>query len=519
MRNCSRATRRGVGHHVSRPWHDRLFRALLRLFPGEFRGDFGDQMTEDFRDQRAEASRRGAAAPVARLWTRTAADAVRQAPREHFDILRRDAGYALRLFRRHPGTSVSVLLTLAIGIGLNVGVFSVTYGVLWQPLPLPDSERIVVVSQVSPAPERKVTDASPANFLDWRAQTRTLDGLASLGWTSVKIVQPSGAEEVEGAVVSEDFFRIVRPRLALGRLLTPADYAPLHAQAAAHDPKRPRGALQVGTAVIGYDLWQRQFGGRSDVVGQFVPLGRQGRAEIVGVLEKDFVFPLTPKAEVWLPDVSDQTMRRARYRTVIGRLAPEATVEDAQAEFDVIANRLAAAYPDANKDRGARVTALRSQVAAEVDTQLRLLGAMALCVLLIVLRERLESSPDAHLGPPARACNPRRPRCEPRPSGTAVDHRRPRPGDRRRCGWTPARDVDAAVPRHDGARHHPSHVRDHRRMAGVRVRRRGFNGRGAPVGCRRVARRGPTEPRHPAQGYRRRRCRSGPASQTTAHRR
>ena len=318
------------------------------------------------------------------LWTRTCLDVIRRAPREHLDILLRDAGYALRLFRRRPGMTASALLTLAVGVGLNAAVFSVVYGVLWRDLPLPDSERLVHVAEISPPPALDATDVSPANFLDWRAQTQTLDGLATIGWTPVRILQPSGAEEVEGAVVSADFFRIVRPRLAVGRLLAPADYAPLHAQIDAQDPNQPRPALQVGSVVIGYDLWQRQFGGRRDVVGQFVPLGIQGRAEIVGVLEKGVIFPLTPKAEAWVPDVPNETMRRARYRTVVGRLAPGAKLEDAQAEFDVIASRLAAAYPEANKDRGARVTLLRTQVAADVDTQLRFFGATAVCVLLIV---------------------------------------------------------------------------------------------------------------------------------------
>src|SRR3989304_4005497 len=123
------------------PRHVRLFRALLRLFPSEFRGDFGDDMVEDFRDQHDSASRRGGLAPVVRLWTRTLADTVRRAPREHLDILRRDAGYAMRLLRGRPALAVSALLTLAVGIGLHAAVFTFVRGVLWRSLPLPARHR------------------------------------------------------------------------------------------------------------------------------------------------------------------------------------------------------------------------------------------------------------------------------------------------------------------------------------------------------------------------------------------
>jgi hypothetical protein len=77
------------------------------------------------------------------LWIQAVADTMRQAPREHLDLLRRDAGYALRLFRCRPAMTLSALATLAIGIGLTAAVFCVAYGVLWRSLPMPDSERLV----------------------------------------------------------------------------------------------------------------------------------------------------------------------------------------------------------------------------------------------------------------------------------------------------------------------------------------------------------------------------------------
>src|SRR5258707_1219605 len=144
-------------------WHERLYRALLRIFPSEFRGDFGDEMADDFRRQRADAAA-GGRAPVARLWTRTALDIGRRAPAEHLDVLRRDAAYAVRLLVRRPGFAAIALTTLALGIGLNTAVFSVVSAVLLRPLPIPESARLVRVFDVGPAPAREQDAVSSGNF-------------------------------------------------------------------------------------------------------------------------------------------------------------------------------------------------------------------------------------------------------------------------------------------------------------------------------------------------------------------
>ena len=105
-----------------------------RLFPLEFRGDFGDNMSADFRDQQPDALRRPGS--MRRLWARTILDLLRRAPREHLDVLSRDASYAVPCARRHPLASATAILSLAIGIGLNSAVYSVVSGVLWRSLPL-----------------------------------------------------------------------------------------------------------------------------------------------------------------------------------------------------------------------------------------------------------------------------------------------------------------------------------------------------------------------------------------------
>jgi hypothetical protein len=113
-------------------------------------------MAADFHDQRAEAAAAGRGS-VAHLWGRTLVDVARRVPVEHLEVLRRDAGYALRLLRRRPAFAATVVLTLAIGIGLNTAVFSVVSGVLWRALPLPDGDRVVRLAAVE--------STAPSEFL------------------------------------------------------------------------------------------------------------------------------------------------------------------------------------------------------------------------------------------------------------------------------------------------------------------------------------------------------------------
>jgi putative ABC transport system permease protein len=354
------------------PLHDRLYRALLKLFPREFRGDFGDQMADDFNDQREDAARAGGPRRVRMLWLRTFVDALRRAPREHLDILRRDAGYALRLFRRRPGMTASALLTLTIGIGLTAAVFSVAYGVLWQPLALPDSERLVYLTDTGPPPARQDRWVSQASVDAWQREARSLSAVASIRSLQATLAGDGGAEAIVGGAVSRNFFSIVGARAIHGRLFHEADF-PLSAPAA--------GATRP--AVIAYDLWQRAFGGEPDVIGRTVSLGRLGRAQIVGVLESEFVFPLRRTAAFWLPDAPDDNPY-APPMIAIGRLAPGASVASAQSELDLIASRLAAVHPESHGDRGARLLLLRERIAgATAPTQLWFLLGAAGCVLLI----------------------------------------------------------------------------------------------------------------------------------------
>ena len=203
-----------------------LFGWLLRLFPAEFRQDFGKEMAADFQDQRVDAAAAGRRS-VARLWARTLVDVARRVPIEHCEVLRRDAGYALRLLRRRPAFAATVVLTLAIGIGLNTAVFSVVSGVLWRALPLPNGERVVRLVTVESTAPGELQDSSSADFLDWQARTKMLDALALSTMSSPGIFMAEGRdpEMIGGLVVTARFFDIIGARPALGRTFTAEEHS------------------------------------------------------------------------------------------------------------------------------------------------------------------------------------------------------------------------------------------------------------------------------------------------------
>jgi putative ABC transport system permease protein len=362
-------------------WHDRLFARLLRLFPAEFRGDFGQAMADDFHDQREDAARTGGRRSLLRVWLLTIGGFLRGAPREHLDILRRDAGYALRLLRRRPGLAAATLLTLTIGIGLNSAVFSVVRSVLLRQLPQPDSQRVVRLYEVTPPPQIATANVSSANFLDWQRRARTVDAMASIGTWEYTVAARSDPEQITCARVTSAFFTIFQTQPIAGRLFVAADfesvaYPTVSASRRMQDP-------EPTVAILSRALWERQFQGDRNVIGTNLSLERSS-VEIVGVVDPAFAPPAWNDVDCWLPRAADPDQRRARFSgATYARLATGIDLESAKAELRVIGAQLAVAYPKANSGYSARVTPLLKAETAHVETQLLFLLAAVACVLVI----------------------------------------------------------------------------------------------------------------------------------------
>lgn len=373
--------------------HERAFRALLRIFPAEFRGDFGRQMADDFRDQRAEAELRGGAASVMRLWLRTALDAVTTAPLQHLDILRRDAVHAIRLFTKRPVSTVTVALSLAIGIGLNTALFAVVNGVLWKSLPFPQSDRLVRVLDVDARTPDRTSALAFGDFASMRGQLHELSRVAAAGFTSHTIVAPGEPEQLTGMNVTEGFFEVLGARPILGRTFSSADYSGFAAVTVAGVGAAANGRVEparTGAIVISSGLWQRRFLGSADVIGQKVRLADGVTAEIIGVMGPEMsVFrpPLSAPLEWWTPLApprpSSPGSRGPQVFDVIGRLTPESSLDRARAELEVLGRATLAMLPESAGRHSYRPVPLLDTIVKGVRAQLMLLFGAMLAVLLV----------------------------------------------------------------------------------------------------------------------------------------
>jgi putative ABC transport system permease protein len=359
--------------------HDRVFRALLRLFPAEFRGDFGEQMAEDFRDQRYDAAANGGSR---RLWIRTAADLLQRATREHADLFWRDAVYALRLLRRHPASTAAAILSLAIGIGLNTAVFSVVSGVLWRGLPFANSDRLVRLYEVRSQFPDQMSQVMPDDELEWQRNARSFDRLADATFSMVTFVEPGEPQSYGASAVSEGFFDVFGARPILGRLFTPAEYE----QTLNSNPERRTDVpaqRQLSAMIISHSLWQGRFLGRPDIVGQRVRVSGGATLEIVGVMGPEMAaLDRAVMTQAWFPG----TLAAARGSvTVVGRLAAGVSVATAQAEINGISAAVKSTRKRDERDGTvfAKVQPLLDTIVNPVRSELMFLFGAVLCVLLV----------------------------------------------------------------------------------------------------------------------------------------
>jgi len=342
----------------------RLYRWFLRLFPAEFRGDFGDEMTQVFDDERADASRQGGMAS-ARLWYRTITGVAEVASREHISTLKRDAGYALRLMWNERLTTAAIVVTLALGVGASTAMFAVVKAVLFN-VPFRDPERLVVV--LRQLPRGLTAGIPPAQFEAWRGQEGGFDSIAALWGLSPVLTGAGDARRITLECVSPNMFGMLGVVPSVGRGF--------------NDDEDVTGASS--SIVISHPLWTRAFGRDAGAIGRTLMLDGVP-ATVIGVMPPnvDGVQGISPKdGWITLADCARRAQREGRtlaFVNVYAKLKPGVSRAAAAAQLDALSE------PTAHEGQAApaRLLPLAEQMFGDVREPLFALQGAAAFVLLI----------------------------------------------------------------------------------------------------------------------------------------
>lgn len=291
--------------------------------------------------------------------------------------LLQDLRFAIRQLRKSPGFALTTTLTLALGIGATTAIFSLINAILLRPLPFPESNRIMSLASINPLVGKAglSSNASYPNFFDWRARSRSFESMASYRRDNYTLTGSGTPQQLQVQLVSSDFLRVLQTNPLLGRGFVRDD--------------EKRG---THVAVLSYATWQSLFGGAPDIVGRAIVLDSNSYT-VIGVMPRGFDFPFQkPEVALWTSladDINDPKeplteQRGAFVISVVGRLKPGVTVAGAKADLDVIAQNLAAQYPDANKKFPAvSVTPELEDVVGNTREALVVLFASVVFVLLI----------------------------------------------------------------------------------------------------------------------------------------
>lgn len=283
-----------------------------------------------------------------------------------------DLRYAIRMLRKNRDFTAVALLTLALGIGANTAVFSIVNGVLLNSLPFPDADKLVVLFESKP----NFTEGSISypNFLDWKRDNRSFTSIAAYRPDSFSLTGTGESEQVNGKMVSADFFSILGVNPSMGRMFTEEE-----------------DQLGAGHVVLVSDkFWKRKLGSRSDVLGHRLVLDGEGYT-IIGVVPPSFHLTLpnfrddeglyVPIGQWRYPNFRERS--HALGMKAIGRLRPGVTLAQARADMDRVTRNLAVAFPQADAGEGATVASLKQKMVGDVEPFLLMLLAAVCFVLLI----------------------------------------------------------------------------------------------------------------------------------------
>jgi putative ABC transport system permease protein len=285
-----------------------------------------------------------------------------------------DLRYGLRMLRKSPGFASIAVLTLALGIGANAAIFSVVYGVLLQPLPYAEDDRLVTLMQSYPQKGLDTWGISQANFAIYRDHNQVFEKIAAYNSPGFNLTGGATPERLQGSAVTVDFFDVLGVQPGWGRAFRPEEDAP--------------GKNTV--CILSYGLWQRRFGGNLNILGQSLLLNATP-TEVVGIMPQGFAFP-NRNVELWVPLGLDTQRVFGYTHRGIARLRPGVSVSQAEADTTNIfwsAARENPAFagaktpPPEGADMKTIVRPLKEVIVGDTKTPLLvLLGAVGLVLLI-----------------------------------------------------------------------------------------------------------------------------------------
>ncbi|HKG21293.1 MAG TPA: ABC transporter permease [Blastocatellia bacterium] len=292
----------------------------------------------------------------------------------YLETLGQDLRYGLRMLRKNPGFTAIAVLTLTLGIGANVAIFSVVYGVLLQPLPYTEADRLVTVIQSYPQKGLDTWGISQANFALYRDQNHVFEKIAAYTSAGFNLTGGVSPERLQASAVTVDFFDVMGVQPGWGRAFLPEEDTP--------------GKNVV--CILSYGLWQRRFGGDPQVLGQSLLLNNIP-TEVVGIMPPGFAYP-NRNVELWLPFGLNPQRMFPYTLTGIARLKPGVLVSQAELETtDIFWNAAqenpaiagATVAPPEGADMKTIIKPLKEVLVGDTRTPLLvLLGAVGLVLLI-----------------------------------------------------------------------------------------------------------------------------------------
>ncbi|HXC68688.1 MAG TPA: ABC transporter permease [Pyrinomonadaceae bacterium] len=284
-----------------------------------------------------------------------------------------DIRFGVRMLFKSPMMTLIALLALTLGIGANTAIFSVVNAVLLRTFPYSDPERIVLVWEKRQGGRTDQNVINLGNFSDWKEQNQVFTDMAVFFDRTFNLTSDGEPEEVPVQFATTNLFSVLGTNALLGRTFVADD-----------------GSDGQPRVVISYALWQRRFGGDTNIVGRQITLNEKPTT-IIGVLPANFGWHIqkgtqaSRPAEIWLPFqlTNDLRQRRGRFASAVARLKPGVSMDQAKREMDTIGARLAQQYPEFNATWGVNVVPLRTQFTGEIRRPLLiLLGAVGFVLLI-----------------------------------------------------------------------------------------------------------------------------------------